>query len=448
MALRRAIVPRLQLAEPGASAPEGASNPVQFFATIWPRRECASPCSKQCPASRHARSVTLSGNEWFFARAAAFAAVCVIAAGASLQAGESKIETLFVARATAEHPRHSEAAVIELAGGDLFIAWQEYRAGGTGDSDFAPNSLVCMRSRDGGWTWGERRTLVATPEGFTNSYSPSLVRLPTGEIVLTFMHYHSFDRAGKRLYPPTAAHCWVSRDECATFEPRGTLWGEEPIQFASSTLKRLGSGRLLLPVSRDAGDKSRVDHYEAGTCASDDGGATWQLSEAWCDVPKRGAMEPHVEELRDEWLLIVMRTQMGSIYRSFSTDGGKNWSAGESLGIRAPESCPALARIPSTGHLLLVWNDNFDPNHYSHGGKRTPLVAAISIDEGATWSKPRPIETDPACAFTNPGIAFTSTGKMIFNYWTSQYRPNGAMGDDRIHLKLAIADVAWLYDDD
>mgnify|MGYP003338450477 CR=1 FL=1 len=124
---------------------------------------------------------------------------------------------------------------------------------------------------------------------------------------------------------------------------------------------------------------------------------------------------------------------------------GATWSPGESMGFRAPESCPALARIPSTGDLLLLWNEAYDPKHYSHGGKRTPLVAAVSKDEGKTWGPARPIETDPDRAFTNPGIGFTKGGDVLVHYWTSEYRPNGAMGDDRIDLRLAIFDVDWLY---
>ena len=367
-----------------------------------------------------------------------------VALSASGEPG-SELKTMMFAEASAEHPRHSEAAIVEAADGTLLIAWQEYKPGGTGDSDLSPNEIACMRSSDGGHTWSDRKTLVSTPPGHTNCYSPSLIRLDDGSIVLTFMYYLGVDQAGDHIYPPTAAFCWSSSDNGVTFAERCTLWTNAQVQFASSTLKRMSGGRIIVACSQDFGSKAIGDRYRGGACYSDDGGRTWTLSSTWCEAPKRGAMETQIEELRDGRLFMVMRTQMGSIYKSYSGDRGVSWSPAETMGIRAPESCPTLGRIPLTGDLLLLWNDNFEPNAYSHGGKRTPLVAAVSNDDGATWGPMRTIENAPDTAFTNPGIAFTSRNTAIVNYWTSQYHPNGRMGDDRISLKLAIIDVPWLY---
>jgi sialidase-1 len=157
-------------------------------------------------------------------------------------------------------------------------------------------------------------------------------------------------------------------------------------------------------------------------------------------------MEPHIEELKDKRLLMVMRTQMGSVYQAHSSDGGKTWSKSSSLGVEAPESCPELMKIPSTGDLLLIWNGSkYDPKWKSHFGKRTPLSSAISKDDGKTWSKPRHIETDPDWAYSNPGCCFTSKNTVVINYWTCKYQPNGYMSNEPIHLKAAIIDVDWLY---
>jgi sialidase-1 len=366
-----------------------------------------------------------------------------LAAAAILLAAPT-LETHFFARATAEHPRHSEAAVIELKDGSLFIAWQQYNPGHKGDSDFAPNHILSRVSQDGGRTWGDERMLVRTGPDEINVYSAGLVRLPSGEIVLSFMRNYKFAKAGDHDYPPSAAECWASADEGQTWQPRGVIWKEMQAQFASSTLKRLSTGRLVVPISADVGKKGG-QHWQAGAAYSDDGGKTWRVSGKLAEVPRRGAMEPQIEELKDKRLLMVMRTQMGAIWRSHSADGGQTWSPGESTGIEAPESCPNLTRIPSTGDLLLIYNPVHDPKWVSHGGKRTPLAAAVSKDDGRTWSKPRAVETDPDHAFTNPGTAFTRSGKAVVNYWTSKYTPKGYIGDERISLKLAIIDVGWFY---
>ena len=54
------------------------------------------------------------------------------------------------------------------------------------------------------------------------------------------------------------------------------------------------------------------------------------------------------------------------------------------------------------------------------------------------------IETDPQCAFSNPGCRFTRDGKAILNYWTCEYLPNWAM-QDVIDLRVAVIDTAWFY---
>jgi sialidase-1 len=160
-------------------------------------------------------------------------------------------------------------------------------------------------------------------------------------------------------------------------------------------------------------------------------------------------MEPHVEQRRDGSLLMVMRTQLGSLYQSVSKDGGKTWAKATSLRVEAPESCPELIKIPSTGDLLLVWNaSRYDPRWPSHFGKRTPLSAAVSKDGGKTWGEPRHLETDPGWAFSNPGCCFTSKGRVVINYWACKYQPSGLMANYPIHLKAALVDLRWLYGKD
>jgi sialidase-1 len=353
-------------------------------------------------------------------------------------------ERVMIAEAKGKIVRNSEGSMVELRDGALLLVWQEFEQGPGGDSDFFPSRLAAMTSRDGGRTWGGRRVLVETAAGDTNVFSPSLLRLPDGSILFCYMTYHGFDKAQNK-YPPASAFALVSRDEGETFTPLGTLWKVEPITLASSTLRQLRGGRIVLPVNRDLSKKGEPDHWEAGAIMSDDGGKSWQWCDNWVDAPKRGAMEPHVAELRDGRLLMVMRTQLGAVYRAESNDRGKSWSKATSLGIEAPESCPDLITLPRSGDLLLVWNaSRYDPKYFSHFGKRTPLSLAVSRDDGKTWSPPRHIETDPNRAYSNPGSLITRDGTLILNYWTCDYQPTGAMSNFPIHLKGAIIGADWL----
>lgn len=373
------------------------------------------------------------------------AAACLFGLSRGAWADETaKPEIVTIAQAKGTVVRHSEAAMVELKDRRLFMVWQEFEKG-AGDSDFFPGRLAAMTSGDGGRTWGERRVLVEPEKDDINVFSPSLLRLPDGGILFCFMRYHSFAKAQNK-YPPASAFAWVSHDEAKTFQPLATLWKEQPVTLCNSTLKRLTTGRIVIPVCRDLSTKGQPDHWESGAYYSDDGGRSWQACENWVDLPKRGAMEPHVEQLRDGRLLMVMRTQLGTVYKSISANGGQTWSQAESLGVESPESCPELVRIPETGDLLLIWNAaKYDPQWASHFGKRTPLSAAVSKDDGQSWSAPRHLETDPGSAFSNPGVCFTSDGKAIVSYWTCRYQPSGLMSNFPIHLKAAIVPLKWFY---
>ena len=75
------------------------------------------------------------------------------------------------------------------------------------------------------------------------------------------------------------------------------------------------------------------------------------------------------------------------------------------LPLTAPESPATIRRIPSTGDLLMIWNNTYVQGS-GHGGKRTPLTTAISHDEGITWRHVRNLEEDPNQTFAYASLAF------------------------------------------
>ena len=63
------------------------------------------------------------------------------------------------------------------------------------------------------------------------------------------------------------------------------------------------------------------------------------------------------------------------------------------MGLKSPESCTCLRRIPGTNDLLFFWNTAFTILHTITLGKRSPLSAAQSQDAGNSWTKLGDIET-------------------------------------------------------
>lgn len=146
-------------------------------------------------------------------------------------------------------------------------------------------------------------------------------------------------------------------------------------------------------------------------------------------------MEPEVIELADGRVMMLLRTQLGYIGKSYSSDGGDTWSEMTSLGVQAPEAPATVRRIPSTGDLLLVWNNTYTAGA-GHGGKRTPLSAAISRDEGQTWEVAGNLEENPERTFAYVSLTFVRD-RAVLSYW------EGAGG--RLSCRFRSLPVNWFY---
>ena len=107
---------------------------------------------------------------------------------------------------------------------------------------------------------------------------------------------------------------------------------------------------------------------------------------------------------------------------STSTDGGDHWSAPSKLSVQSPESPATIRRIPSTGDLLLIWNNGFTSGA-NHSGKRTPLTAAISSDDGQTWKNIKNIETDPDSGYAYTSLTF-HRDRALLSYYVSDPKTN------------------------
>ncbi|MGD9497841.1 MAG: sialidase family protein [Armatimonadota bacterium] len=336
---------------------------------------------------------------------------------------------MIVAPATPENPRNTEGDIVVLRDGRLLLAWSDFYAGEMPDA--APARISAMISDDGGRTWGERFTLQENIGG-QNVMSVSLLRLQSGDILFFFLQKNS-DTDLQALMRRSA-------DDGRTWsEPVRCTDGAGYYVVNNARVIQLGSGRLVLPAAWY--DDIRGEEASAVSQAwlSDDEGRTWRRSESEIRLPLRGAMEPGVVELRDGRILMIIRTQLGQIYRAFSADAGATWTEAEPMGIGAPVAPSTIARIPSTGDLLLIWNDCFRAGPDAPA-VRTPLTAAISADEGATWRHVRDLETDPDRWYAYTSITFVGE-RVLLTYWVDEHFSQPRL----LHLKLRSLPVSWFY---
>jgi len=268
--------------------------------------------------------------------------------------------------------------------------------------------------------------------GKQNVMSASLLRLASDEIALVYVVKNSSSDCKGYLR--------LSRDEGRTWtQPVSVTPGPGYHCIHNDRLVQLRSGRLLVPVSWSK-DFRQWDHSTSFCYYSDDGGKTWLRSRTEHDLPRRGAEEPAVVELRDGSVLMVIRTQMGSLYRSYSRAGGITWTPAESMGLDSPLAPATIKRIPRTGDLLLVWNNarqTPDLIDRGSGAPRTPLTAAVSRDEGRSWINVRNIESDPAANFAYTSLLFDGDRALLSYYVHRQ--------GSRLALKVAVIDIDWFY---
>ncbi len=326
---------------------------------------------------------------------------------------------------TEEHPRNSEAAVAVLQDGRLLLVWSDFYGG---PSDFSEAQVSGRISDDVGRTWGERLTVVANA-GQMCTYSPSLIRLQSGSLGITYFVKNS--EGDNRVY-------WrKSSDEGQTWSEPAAVTPEPAYYIINNDRAvQLSSGRLLAPISY-------VPHYyptasfRSRCWYSDDEGVTWQRGTSEITLPKRGAMEPGVIERKDGSLLMWVRTQLGSQYRAVSYDMGDTWTDVRPLGLVSSEAPACIKRIPQTGDLVMIWNHVFDPFR-SHWG-RTPLTSAISRDDGETWEKVRDLEREHDHFYAYTSITFHED-EVLLTYYRSK------VGIQGTELKLKILPLDWFYD--
>lgn len=341
------------------------------------------------------------------------------------------VKTKYLEKAKNGNPRNSEASVIRLKSGALFLVYQHFYDSENGSNDFARNSLNSMYSFDLGETWENESVLVSTPENCINVYSPNLFFYKNGDIGLIYMQKSN---EGNSIF------VLRSQNDGGSFFEYSCVTKKQKNSISNDCIRRLGSGRFLLPATCMSGvwpsDTSKVTPFY-----SDDDGKTWISSENSVSLPMRGAMEPFVAEIADGSLLMVMRNQLGSVFKAISLDNGKTWSEAQNTVLTAPESAPYLINVPNSKAIIIGWNNSeYNPNWASHFGKRTPLTLAVTYDGGNTFKDVFDIENDSGRAFTNIGGTWIKDDRLLLTYWTSPYQPSGSFCGP-IDLKQAIVDI-------
>lgn len=239
--------------------------------------------------------------------------------------------------------------------------------------------------------------------------------------------------------PPThGSFVSTSRTLAVRSENNGKSWSdvyEIPMGYRYVAGKinpgiTLADGTSMFPIAWDKGlqSKGKIGGDKDQVCISElmvshDKGLTWQHGAQFLldktEIAQNainGLDEPAIINCPDGTLYILFRTGFNKLYESRSTDGGETWTKpvpSQLTGHDAPATlCTIKGERPG---ILAVWNNSEK--------SRWPLSAAISFDNGKSWTPPKTITEYPGFPSAYAGCVQAADGYVVI-VW-QQDQPNG-----------------------
>jgi len=278
------------------------------------------------------------------------------------------------------------SSIVALPDGGLLVAW------GSGSRELGSDTRIVMARRGAGAADWEAPVVVADKPDFADA-NCVLFRDDVGRLRL--LHSEMF---GDEFCTSTVVD--------QTSDDGGLTWtGSRAALPAFCTLLRnkpivLRDGRWLLPAYVEA-------TYESQFFVSLNRGGTWlPLSSPQLTLPY-GNLQPAVAQRSDGSLLALMRSSAGAGFTWQAVSiGGFVWWFSPLASLPNPGSGLDMIRL-SSGHYVVAYNDN--------SSERTPLSAAVSADEGRTWSRGKVIDDAPG-QVSYPSLAEGPDGTIHCSY--------------------------------
>lgn len=154
-------------------------------------------------------------------------------------------------------------------------------------------------------------------------------------------------------------------------------------------------------------------------------GATWQKTEPLNDRAQFGTIQPAILVHRGSAMQILCRSRQGKITESWSSDGGKTWSAMKLTSLPNPNAGIDAVMLKD-GRALLVYN---------HSEKsRSPLNVAVSSD-GKIWKAALTLEDQPG-EYSYPAVIQTTDGLVHITYtWKRERIKHVVINPDKLVLR-------------
>lgn len=313
----------------------------------------------------------------------------------------------------------NEATLVRLSSGILKIYFI--------DRPGTARKMMSVQSTDNGFSWSAPSDEFDLPgEAY---YANQVMEDRNGTLHCVFHIYKN----GPLGYRGRHLDLWYSQKKLGASWTSPRLIKEGYVGSLRGMIE-LPSGSLLIPMGE--ADTSRAirppagitDHglFQVMTLTSSDMGKTWLRSNSTLKIPiesnwvtRYGAIEPHAIALKGDRVWMLIRTNKGVLYESFSADDGMHWSEAQATDLISSDSPASTVRL-TDGRIILLVNRNQrhdDTRSYAAGG-REALHAAVSKDEARSWNGFREV-------FISPNTSAPKRGDRGTAYPSAIELPNG-----------------------
>lgn len=278
------------------------------------------------------------------------------------------------------------ASTIEDTADGLVAAW----FGGTHEKHPDVGIWVSINNGNG---WSEPVEVangVQSPELRYPTWNPVLFQPKQGPLML-------FYKVG-----PSPSEWWGM---VITSNDGGKTWSQ-PVRLPDGILGPIKNKPIQLSDGTIvSGSSTEHDGWKIQMELSSDGGKNWRLIGPLNDGKEFSLIQPAILDHGQGKLQILCRSREKRIVQSWSTDGGKTWSAFTATNLPNPNSGIDAVTLADGRHLL-IYNDT------ERG--RTPLNVAVS-DNGIHWRNVVTLETQPG-EYSYPAIIQADNGTVHITY--------------------------------
>jgi predicted neuraminidase len=248
--------------------------------------------------------------------------------------------------------------------------------------------------------WSQPRKIVGNP--FRSLGNPVVWQGPDGLVWLFYVTRFGDTWSTSRIKVK------ISRDGAASWSDSALLTIEPGTMVRAHPIV-LQTGEYLLPIYHETGHDTELIGPDTTSFFLRYNPSNKKWSSSKRIRSDFGNLQPAVAQVDDKHLIAYCRrgggyepTTEGYLIRSESRDGGHTWSKGTNSSFPNPNSAVDFIKLRS-GRLLLVYNHNMND--------RTPLTAALSSDNGKTFSHRMNI-AEGKDSFAYPTIVQTKDGRI------------------------------------